>query len=962
MNVRLASLVALLVLASIPLPAAAGTPRPGPERDRESPPERLSKEELAERAAGLGDRVPVGWTVAGHPRIESHSPSGLDWSFLGPRPIENEYWSNLNDASGRVSAVLPHPNLPGTVYAAAAMGGVWRTSDDGATWTPLTDGLSSLSSGALCFAPDQPETLFFATGEQHLAIDNFPGDGLFRSLDAGANWTKIAGAGDIGNYVARIAAHASTPGLMYAASDLGFMRSVDGGVTWSANFAGDWCTDLAVNPVNNDVVLSAHWGIGIFKSPDGGVSQMQLTTGLPVAGSGFGRIHLAIAPADTGVVYASFHDEASGGLFGLYRSDDGGATWAQIPDVPNYLGTQGWYDHTIIVDPDDPDIVFAGGVFPYDLATNGIVRSIDGGASWTDVMAGANGQTVHPDVHHLAWDAAGRLWVGCDGGVWRSSDLGANWTNCNADLEITQFYFVGVHPTDDGRLLGGTQDNGTLQYFGAIGWPQWIGGDGGATLYEQGDPSHYYSTYVRLNPVYRWLNFGYDGDATGPWVAAADRASFIFSPLIEDPNVPGGLLAGTYRVWRSDNRGTLWSAISGDLTDGTGVLYSLAIADGDPDKIYAGTTDSRVQVTSNGGASWDLRVSGLGSGRVRRIVLNPLDSDEAYCVQERRTLERVFHTTDAGQNWTGVSGDLPSGVLTLCLAVDWRPAVPRLYAGTDRGVFVSRDGGATWLHADTDLPGTAVYDLVLDLANDWLVAATHGRGMWRATTDVTAPSVSVLAPNGGETEIVGSSTSLDWTASDDATVESVDVELSRNGLAGPWEPIATGVPNSGSVPWIVTAPVTTTALLRVTAHDNSANAGEDLSDAEWTIAAEPTAVPPSDARVANFNLAPVAPNPTSGAARIAWVVPVSADVRVSLMDTQGRELVTFAKGRYQPGSYVVTWDGRVGGAPAPAGLYFVRLWSAAGAEFGRRRHPEAAEARATIAGGVSRVQRVAVMR
>jgi len=927
-RLRLSALLACAAFFLVVPPARATDASDGEMQERESavenekeesPPERLTREEQIERAAHRGNRIAVG-TVFSNLRVQSHSPSGLDWEFLGPRPITGGYWTNGRNASGRISFILPHPSSAQTVYVAAATGGVWKTTDAGVTWTPLTDGLSSLSSGALCFQPGDPNTLYYATGEQHNALDNFPGDGLFRSTDAGASWTKISPDTQIGNYVARIVPHPLTAGLMFACSDYGLMRSFDGGATWSSFFAGNWCTDVVLNPVNPDEMFSAHWGVGVYKSVNGGLSHTLVGGGLPAGGAGFGRIQLAIAPSDSHIVYASYHNETTGGLFGLYKSTNGGATWTQVASAPNYLGTQGWYDHTIIVNPANASMVFAGGVYPYDSATRGLVRTSNGGTSWSNVMAGANGETLHPDVHHLAYDASGKLWVANDGGVWRTSDNGANWTNCNNGLGITQFYFVGVHPSDDDRLLGGTQDNGTLQYSGTVGWPEWQAGDGGATLYEQDDPSYYYTTYTRLNPIYRFHHPAFDGNASGPWVAAADRTSFIFNPIIEDPNVPGGLLCGTYRVWRSLDRGTTWSAISPDLSAGAGVIYTLAVANGDMNTIYAGTTDGFIRVTNDGGTNWSPRTTGLDLGRIRRIFLDPADANHAFCVVERRTDGRVFETTDAGVNWVNVTGDLPFGLLTLCIAVDWRTPTPRLYAGTDLGVFVSHDDGTTWLHADTALPNTVIYDLGLDLANDWLIAATHGRGMWRAHTDVLAPLVTVVTPNGGNALLVGQPANLEWTATDDATITAVDLELSRTGEAGPWETIAAGIENTGTYAWDVTGPVTNDARLRVRAADNSTNTAEDLSDASFAISDGPTAVEPAKGS-GELSLAPIVPSPTRGRARIDYVLPTGGDVRIGVLDVQGREIQVLAQGAHSAGPHQVWWDGH----NAPPGLYFVRL-------------------------------------
>jgi hypothetical protein len=309
-------------------------------------------------------------------------------------------------------------------------------------------------------------------------------------------------------------------------------------------------------------------------------------------------------------------------------------------------------------------------------------------------------------------------------------------------------------------------------------------------------------------------------------------------------------------------------------------------------------------------------------------------------VVERRTDARLFETIDAGDNWVSVTGDLPEGLITLCMAVDWRTPTPRLCVGTDLGVFVSHDGGAEWLHADTALPNTIVYDLRLDVANDWLLAATHGRGMWRAHTDVLAPTVTVVSPNGGNSLLIGSNVNLDWTAADDATITAVDLELSRAGLGGPWETIATGIANTGTYAWNVSGPVTGDARLRVRATDNSANLAEDLSDASFAISDGATAVEP--VRSADvLALAPVTPNPTRGRAHIDYALPAGGDARVSVLDVQGREVAVLANGMHSAGPHQLAWDGRASAGPVAPGLYFVRV---------------------ALASGATRIQRIAIVR
>jgi hypothetical protein len=253
-------------------------------------------------------------------------------------------------------------------------------------------------------------------------------------------------------------------------------------------------------------------------------------------------------------------------------------------------------------------------------------------------------------------------------------------------------------------------------------------------------------------------------------------------------------------------------------------------------------------VTTDGGTNWNLRTAGLTLGRVRRILPDPANSDHAFCVIERRVAGRVFETTDAGVHWNDVTGDLPQGLITLCMAADWRASTPAsLRRNRPRGVRLvpTTDDLASRRHRPAEHDRLRPADRPRQRL---AVAGTHGRGMWRAHTDVIAPAVAVVSPNGGNSLLIGASTNLDWTASDDVTLTTVDLELSRNGVDGPWETIASDLPNSGSYVWTVTGPTTLDARLRVRARDNSDNFAEDLSDASFAITDGPTAVEPAGRR------------------------------------------------------------------------------------------------------------------
>jgi photosystem II stability/assembly factor-like uncharacterized protein len=731
---RLTPLAASFMLAAL---AAAGVLA----EERESPPERISREQAMDVAARSADQAPLGAVMRNQ---TFGTTSILQWEPLGPKPIEYDYWST-GPASGRVSAVLVDPRDADVVYIAAAQGGVWKSTDAGSSWAPLTDHLSSLASGALCFDPRNPDVIFYGTGEQHQSGDSFYGDGLFKSTNAGSSWSKIASRADVGSYIARVATNPQRPETLYVASSRGFVRSLNGGASWTVTQSDDWVFDLEQHPTTANTLYITVTGFGIYRSTNAGASWTQLAGGLPT--SGFDRVEIALAPSNPNVIYAGFATPG-GSLFGMYVTTNGGTSWTQRTGTPNYLGTQGWYDHCIIADPNDADICYAGGVFPYQKGFAGVIRSSDTGNNWTDITFDNDGNSVHPDQHALAFGPDGTLWLANDGGVWKTSDGGANWINCNNGLEITMFYTVNPHPTDRDRLLGGTQDNGTVMYEGNPVWPQVIAGDGGYNVFLWNDPDTYFTTYVRLNPVYEWHLGTFVAERQGPW--NSDRISFTQGPLVVDPNFANGMFAGTHRVWRTNNKGQGWSLLSGDLSPSGGNLRAVTPAPGDPDLIYAASSRGEVSYTTNA-STWTRRDDELPRRPINDLWVHPGNHDFAYLCADTTSGGRVWRTSNAGDTWTDVSGDLPLNLRALSLAADFAFTPPRLYVGTDYGVYSSQNDGVNWIKEELGgLPSLAIYDLAFTRLGGELIAATHGRGMWRGSVTVLAvgeqdPAVSGIA-------------------------------------------------------------------------------------------------------------------------------------------------------------------------------------------------------------------------
>ncbi|MBU0638524.1 MAG: hypothetical protein KKB50_06640 [Planctomycetes bacterium] len=648
------------------------------------------------------------------------APRGASWHLLGPRPIIDEYWSGTDDASGRVVSIAPHPSDPNTVYIASASGGIWKTVDKGSTWVPLTDELATLNHGAVALDPSNPDTVYAGTGEYTTGSN---GDGLFRSTDGGQSWIQIATEAQVGGRCSKVAIAPDDPLRIYVTGSSGCARSTDGGNTWTMQITGS-CSDLALNPLDPSVVYVAQNGIAVYRSLDGGDSFIKLTNGLPT--DDVRRILLAIAPSNPDVVYTAIIN-SSAGLRGLYRSADGGDSWVEQVNTPDFPYPQGWYDACIAVDPTDEDVVYAGGVFP-SYAVAGVIKTMDGGASWTDITIDNFGHQLHPDQHTIAFGPDGTLWVGNDGGVWKSITDGQAWLNTNATLTVTQNYQIALHPSDPAQLLGGTQDNGTVgRELDVLEWPQVIGGDGGFAAYDHEYPIRRYTTYVYLT-VFRAVG-GSVTDISGPW--DNDSRGWI-APLVMAPDDPYTLYGGTNRVWRTNNahENADWTPISGTEVGAGGTLTAIAVAPSAPQTIYTGSTTGKVFVTADA-AKWFERSAGLPGGQITDICVALTDPGRAYVAFNRTTGTRIARTDDYGVSWSAATGDLPYGVATKALDVDWRFDPPHLYCGCGAGVYESHDGGVTWTKDGSDLPNVNIGDIRIDFAQATVTAGTYGRGAWR---------------------------------------------------------------------------------------------------------------------------------------------------------------------------------------------------------------------------------------
>ena len=683
-------------------------------------------------------------------------------------------WRNVGPfRGGRALAVAGSPTEPNTFYFGAAAGGVWKTIDAGANWKPILDSQPVSSIGAVAVASSDPRVIYVGSGEGALRGNITWGNGVYRSGDGGKTWAHV-GLEDTRQIGALIIDPKNPDHVLVAAlghafgpnAERGVFRTLDGGKTWKKVLYRDENTgavDITYDPTDPKIVYAALWqvrrqpwgfssggpGSGLFRSTDGGETWTELKGhGLPTGI--LGRIDVSVSAANPRRVFAMV--EAKDG--GLYRSDDGGETWKLISD-DGRIRQRAWYFSKTYADPKSPDTVY--------VLNTGMLRSTDGGKTFSLVSA------THGDHHALWIDPTDprRLINANDGGASISLDGGDTWSSQD-NQPTAQFYHVATDNRFPYWLYGAQQDNSNLAVAsfadeGVIGPKSWYvagGGESGFVVPDPRDPEIIYSDAE--NQIGRFNHRTqqtqdisvYPVDNSGHPASELTHRFNWTAPLMLSPHDPDVLYAAAEAVFRSNDHGMSWTAISPDLTrndkskqtpsggpltkDITSVEYYdtvFALAESPVKKglLWAGTDDGLVQLTTDGGGHWtNVTPKDLPEwGTVSMIDPSPHDAQRAYVAVDRHRLDDIaphaWKTRDGGKTWTLISAGLPSGAVVHAVREDpVRPGL--LFAGTELGVFVSFDDGSRWQSLQKNLPPSPVHDLLIK--GDDLVVATHGRSFW----------------------------------------------------------------------------------------------------------------------------------------------------------------------------------------------------------------------------------------
>lgn len=695
------------------------------------------------------------------------------------------YFGNTNipvngGGAGRVNMVRNQPGSSTIFYACAPGGGLWKTMNAGGSWSLMnTDLLASIGVSDIAIDPTNSNILYIATG------DGDAGDtyslGVLKSTDGGATWSSTGLNWNVTQTrrISRLIMHPSNSNILIAATSNGMYRTTDGGATWTQTLTGNY-KDVEWRTDNPNTVYCTGDSDNFFRSTNTGSNWTQITSGLPT--SDVSRMAIAVSAANADVVYILAGSSANQGFFGFYRSLDGGTTFTTMATSPNLLGWsetgsdtggQAWYDLAVAADPTNADVVLVGGV--------NVWRSTNGGAAWSCVghWYGAAGiPYVHADNHGFHFiPGTSTMLVGCDGGVFRTTNAGTTFTDISSNLEIAQQYRLGVSQTNSTRVITGWQDNGTNLRDGANNWSRVIGGDGFESAIDYTNASIMYGA-LYYGQIFRSTNGGGSFNtivnsggtgvnADGNWL----------TPYVIDPNTPSTLYVGKSTVYKSTNSGGAWTAM-GTIPGGN--IDELAVAKSNNNYIYCSKGASLYRTTN---ANTFTALSGYPNQYITYIAVDPTNENRVWITLSGYTNnEKVYFSSNGGSTWTNFSTGLPN-IPANCITYH-EDSNDALYVGTDAGVYYRDAAFSSWQPYKDGLPNCVVTELEIQYGANSICASTYGRGLWRAplfslpATDAAIVSIEAPAGTVCQTNITPSLTIGNF-GSDDVT--SITLEYGNVG-------------------------------------------------------------------------------------------------------------------------------------------------------------------------------------
>ncbi|MCX6248217.1 MAG: PKD domain-containing protein [Bacteroidetes bacterium] len=685
----------------------------------------------------------------------------------GMNPASSANWTSLGTSSsaggyagiGRLNCVAFHPSNTNTYWVGAAAGGLWTTTNNGTTWTCLTDNNGVLAVSDIFIPTDyaSSNTIYIATGDKD-HWDN-RSIGVLKSTNGGSTWssTGLSYTIQAGAMVYRLLGDPNNNQVILAATSGGVYKTTNGGTTWNTQLTSTSFIDMEAKPGDFNTLYASTTSGRIYISTNGGTSWAQAFYDAAAY-----RIELGVSPNQPTWVYAIAANSASG-LYGIYKSTNSGASYSQVfaGTTLNLLGWnsdgldaggQGWYDLCLAVSPSNASTLLVGGVNTW--------RSTTGGTSWSIVNHwwGDGVPAVHADKHDLSFRSNGDLFETNDGGVYISTNNGTGWTDKTNGIVVSQMYKLGVSVTVSTETITGLQDNGTKLLSGGV-WEDVKGGDGMECLIDFTDVNIQYGTYVN-GQIDRTMNHWTSATAIEP--SGAGSGAWV-TPYIIDPTNAQVLYAGYSDVWKTTNRGNGWTKISTMNTSNK--IRSMAIAPSNNQYIYV-ADPSVIWKTTNGGTSWSVITGTLpvGSGSITYIAVKNDDPLTLWVTLGGYNTTTCYQSIDGGSNWTNISTGLPQLPAYAVVQNKQSASEVQLYVGTELGVYFKK-GTDNWIPYNTGLPNVKIGELEIYYAanpqNSILRAATFGRGLWQTPVFIncTAPVPTIT----GASSVCAGTTGITYT-------------------------------------------------------------------------------------------------------------------------------------------------------------------------------------------------------
>jgi photosystem II stability/assembly factor-like uncharacterized protein len=686
-------------------------------------------------------------------------------------------WVNINqtvadggyNGMGRAVAVAFHPTDANTYYVGAPIGGVWKTTNGGTAYAPLTDALPYVSAGSIVVNYKKPAIMYISVGSSE-GWWNWS-LGIYKSYDGGLNWSTTGLNWTFTNYraIKKIVMSPTDTSILYAATTDGLYRTLNSGATWTQLRTG-YHTDVIFKITegiasDGNVIFTGTDAGDIFRSTDAGATWTSIYT------SGGNGVHLSVTMADPNTIAASLYGPSiivySRNLGTSFTTASGGL--AQNPDI-------------FFVSQTNSNIFYYGGV--------DVFKTTDAGTNWSQIThwccPSAGQTTVHADNHYVGASPLnpGIIYFGNDGGVYKYNESTLAWTERTAGLITTQYYRIANAQNNNVVITGGTQDNG-----GRYRQPSgvWRASNGGDAMEQAIDPTNYnimYSTYVN-GQLYRTTNaWGGFTEITPGFSSGTREVGDWVTPYVLDPNNSQIIVAGYKEVWRSTDRGTTWAQISTNLTGGQNI-NQVAVTPGNSSIIYA-SQGTRMWKTINGGGTWTAltipnaatTTDPWGSGAITSIAISNTNANNIWITRSGyNATVKVFKSTDQGATWTNLSAGLPN-VPVNCMIYE-NNTNDGIYIGTDAGVFYRNASLPSWQYFGQGMPNTAVTDLEIQYASSKIRAGTHGRGVWE--TEVVGLPVSLISFTAMANQDY-QSVLVKWSTASEKNNDYFLVERSENGI------------------------------------------------------------------------------------------------------------------------------------------------------------------------------------